>query len=134
MEKVLIILKGIPGSGKTTAAETLFPGATAFAADDYFLDENKEYKFDPQKLGRAHEACVRNVDNSMSAGLTPIVVHNTTTTAREMRPYLDLASAKGYKVFSFVVENYHGGSNVHGVPMAKLEEMAKRLMGSIKLV
>jgi hypothetical protein len=48
-----------------------------------------------------------------------------------MQPYYDLAAKYGYKVFSIIVENRHGGKNVHGVPDEKLEIMKNRF--SIKL-
>jgi hypothetical protein len=43
-----------------------------------------------------------------------------------MRPYFDLAEKYGYKVYSLIVENRHGGVNEHGVPEDKLELMRKR--------
>jgi hypothetical protein len=45
--------------------------------------------------------------------------------------YFGLANQYGYKVFSIIVENRHGGVNEHGVPAEKLEQMKDRF--SIKL-
>ena len=55
-----------------------------------------------------------------------IAVSNTFTQEWEMEPYLELAKTYGYKVFSIVVENRHGGINQHGVPEDKLEQMKNR--------
>jgi hypothetical protein len=48
-----------------------------------------------------------------------------------MEEYFKLAEKYGYKVFSLIVENRHGGVNQHGVPKEKLEQMKDRF--SIKL-
>jgi hypothetical protein len=43
-----------------------------------------------------------------------------------MKPYYKMAEEFGYTVFSIIVENRHGGENVHNVPEATLEAMEKR--------
>jgi hypothetical protein len=43
-----------------------------------------------------------------------------------MEKYYELAEEYGYKVFSIIVENRHGGINQHGVPAEKLEQMKNR--------
>jgi hypothetical protein len=55
-----------------------------------------------------------------------IVVSNTFTQFWEMEPYFELAKKYGYKTFSIVVENRHGGVNQHGVPEEKVEQMKNR--------
>jgi hypothetical protein len=55
-----------------------------------------------------------------------IVVSNTFTQEWEMKPYFDMAETYGYRVFSLIVENRHGGVNQHGVPQDKLEIMKNR--------
>jgi hypothetical protein len=55
-----------------------------------------------------------------------VVVSNTFTQEWEMLPYFDLAEKHGYRVYSLICENRHGGVNEHGVPEDKLEIMKKR--------
>jgi predicted kinase len=43
-----------------------------------------------------------------------------------MKPYIDMAAEHGYKVFTIVVENRHGGVNEHNVPEQVLENMCNR--------
>jgi hypothetical protein len=43
-----------------------------------------------------------------------------------MKSYFDLAEKHGYRVYSLIVENRHGGVNEHGVPEDKLEIMKNR--------
>jgi hypothetical protein len=59
------------------------------------------------------------------------VVSNTLTTEKELKPYYELAEKYNYTVFSLIVENRHGGTNVHNVPEETLDKMEKRF--SIKL-
>lgn len=136
--KKLIIVRGIPGSGKTTFAEFLFNfidieiDAAILAADDYFYDDDGVYNFDANKLHQAHVHCQQSVENSMildggkEAPLSLIIVHNTSTTPKEMKPYLDLAKKYDYEVTSLIVENRHGNTNVHGVPQEVLDKMKNR--------
>jgi len=110
----LILLRGLPGAGKSTLAKT-FEGARHFEADMFFLDESGNYNFDPSNLRQAHEWCRNNVDNTMSFGID-VVVSNTFTQEWEMEAYYELAKKHGYVVFSLIVENRHGGVNKHNVP------------------
>jgi phenolic acid decarboxylase len=72
-------------------------------------------------------------DNQANAQFyTNIVVSNTFTQEWEMEDYIRLAHTYGYKVFSLIVENRHGGVNQHGVPAEKLQQMQDRF--SIKLI
>jgi hypothetical protein len=43
-----------------------------------------------------------------------------------MDAYYKLAETHGYRVTALIVENRHGGVNVHDVPTDKLEQMRNR--------
>jgi hypothetical protein len=49
-----------------------------------------------------------------------------------MIPYYDMGKEFGYTIFSLIVENRHGGKNIHGVPDDKLEVMKNRF--ELKLI
>jgi predicted kinase len=130
MEKILVICRGIPGSGKSTFAKTL--GGKHYEADMYFIDPTTgEYKFDGTKIKDAHTWCQSMVRGDMILEYPKIVVSNTFTQEWEIQPYLELAKEFGYVVFTIIVENRHGGTNVHNVPEDKIEQMKNRF--SIKL-
>lgn len=146
--KKLILLRGLPGAGKTTFAYFLANmfdvdvDISVCAADDFFYDEVGEYKFDANKLHLAHAQCQQNVETAMQRGSavetdwvngdeiyepkSVIIVHNTTTSSKEIRTYTDLAKKYNYEVISLVVENRHGNSSVHNVPEEALERMKGR--------
>ncbi len=55
-----------------------------------------------------------------------MAVANTFTQDWEMEPYFKLAEEYGYMVQSIIVENRHGGENVHGVPDEAIIKMKNR--------
>jgi predicted kinase len=132
MSRVLIILRGLPGSGKSSFANYMFSN-NIFEADKYFYDEDGTYNFDVTKLHTAHKWCQHQVEHAMEDNLeskgqycNEIVVSNTSTTEKELEPYLKLAEKYDYKVVSLIVENRHGNKSVHNVPDETMEKMGKR--------
>ena len=126
----LYLLRGLPGAGKSTIGKNL--KAVNFEADQFFLDENSNYNFDATKLKDAHEWCQKRVKNCMIEGIKDISVSNTFTQEWEMEAYYNMAKEYGYMIFSIIVENRHGGKNVHGVPTEALERMKNRF--ELKLI
>ena len=123
MKKVLIIVRGIPGSGKSSFAS--FLGKAICCADDYYVHDD-EYKWKAEDIGKAHGWSQRKCRRFMKAQVETVVVANTNTTEREMQPYMDLARQFGYMVYSIIMENRHGGESIHGVPEATLDKMKAR--------
>lgn len=122
MTNELFLLRGLPGSGKSTLAKSV--GGFHIEADQFFMVDG-EYKFDASKLKWAHELCGMECERAMKDGIK-VVVSNTFTQEWEMKPYFELAEKYGYRVYSLIVENRHGGVNEHGVPEEKLEQMKNR--------
>jgi len=129
--KNLYLLRGLPGSGKSTLANQI--GDTHFEADMYFIDENGEYAFNGADIKKAHQWCQSQVELAMiqnhitdSLDSSDIIVSNTFTQEWEMEPYYKLAVSYGYRVFSLIVENRHGGENIHGAPADKIQIMKDR--------
>jgi predicted kinase len=123
--KTLYIVRGIPGSGKSTFAKELVEPGHAIEADMYFMKDG-EYKFDMKKLGAAHMWCKSTVESLMKESVEKVAVSNTSTRMSEMKDYFKLAEEYGYRVFSVIVENRHGGVNLHSVPEETLTAMRER--------
>jgi len=132
MNGVLFLVRGLPGSGKTTFATAIWNEYAVCEADKFFYDKDGNYNFDPSKLKKAHAWCkneveIRMQDHQNNPQYYPeIVVSNTFTQEWEMEDYFKLAEKYGYKVVSLIVENRHGGKNQHGVPDEKIEQMKNR--------
>jgi len=126
--KNLILLRGLPGSGKSTLAKMLVGNKDYchIEADMYFIDWEGNYKFNPLQINDAHAWCQSEIEFIMSYGHSTAVVSNTFTQEWEMEAYYELAEKYGYRVTSLIVENRHGGVNMHGVPEDKVELMKKR--------
>lgn len=122
-DNTLFLFRGLPGSGKTTAAEMLVDHTVS--ADEFF-DMFYGGEFLPYMLKEAHSWCQRSTEGWMQAGIKRIGVHNTFTRVREMRAYYELAEKYHYRVVAMIVENRHNGSSVHGVPEETLDRMENR--------
>ena len=130
----LFILRGIPGSGKSTVAKEIAgTNGVVCEADSYFVGDDGMYRFDAKKLGLAHGWCGDCCENAMAERVHTIVVSNTNIDLQHFAKYEDLAAQYGYRVFHLVVENRHGGTNQHGVPKHTLVSMREKLKNSIEL-
>lgn len=131
-KSILVLIRAVPGSGKTSFANDLAkPGDVVIAADDFFY-ENGIYKFDPSKLHSAHKDCQKRCEAAMVDNKN-IFVHNTFIKEQELTPYIKLAKEFEYKIYTIIIENRNGTKNQHGVPEAKLVEMERNLKNNIKL-
>ena len=129
MEKTLFIVRGLPGSGKSTFSNYLCLD-TYWEADLYYI-KNGKYEFDPSKIGEAHKLCQQVIEKAMQENHLKVGVGNTSTTEQELKPYLDMAKKYNYKVFSIIIENRHGNESIHNVPLETIEKMRNRF--NIKL-
>lgn len=137
MNKVVYILRAVSGSGKSTLAKELanqYSHAEICEADLYFM-KNGKYEFDASQLGAAHAWChscfTRALDNP---DVDCIIVSNTNTKPRDFAFYEKEAGKRGILTFVLVVENRHGGIDVHGVPDEVKKNQAKNLSESIRLI
>ncbi|AHX01088.1 hypothetical protein M316_0023 [Nitrincola phage 1M3-16] len=115
--KLLTLVRGVSGSGKSTLASILnlfHSDAFHFEADDFFLNEEGEYIFNPSLLPKAHKHCQDSVRWAMQEHKYPIIVSNTFTRNWEMQAYIDLANEYKYDVQIISVQGFF--ENVHGVP------------------
>ena len=122
--KELFLLRGLPGSGKSTLAKSI--SEVYYEADMYFVDADGNYNFDATQIKDANNWCQTMTRMAMEYNTPKIVVSNTFTQEWEMESYYELAEKYGYRVYSLIVENRHGGVNEHGVPEEKLEQMKER--------
>ena len=133
--KVLYIVRGLSGSGKSSIARELVNNiwdseSNAFikdfySADDYFTDYNGNYNFDPNKLKEAHEECQKNVELAMQRDcVRKVAVANTFSQAWEAEPYFKLAKKHGFNPFILECQNDFG--NIHEVPQKSIDKMKER--------
>ncbi len=122
----IILLRGVPGSGKTTCAKEKYPNHVLCEADEFFIDSKTGYyKYIPERIADAHEYCYNKVIENIEKG-NDVVVANTFVHLWEMRPYLDLRE-KGHRVK--IITLNREGKNTHNVP----EEVVKKMRNEFEM-
>lgn len=148
--KTLFIMRGLPGSGKSSIAESLVGGGCQHSTvkdfrflfgregvicttDSYFYDDwspDGSYLFDPTKIALNHKMNQGAVQFAMDQGVPAIVVDNTNVQQWETDAYVKLAHQNGYKIV--VVEVPHSDlqacadRNSHNVPPEIITNMNRK--------
>ena len=127
MKQTLYIIRGIPGSGKSTHAANLAStlGITShFEADMYFVHDGV-YQWKADEIGDAHCWCYDQFYLAIQRK-QDVIVSNTFTRWREMREYVETALEHDYNVE--IIECTGNFQSVHGVPAEALEKMRARMI------
>ncbi|XP_054438052.1 NEDD4-binding protein 2 isoform X2 [Pteronotus mesoamericanus] len=129
---VLVLLRGLPGSGKSFLARTLQednPSGVILSTDDYFYI-NGQYQFDVKYLGEAHEWNQNRAKEAFEKKVSPIIIDNTNLQAWEMKPYVALSQKHKYKVLFREPDTWWkfkpkelARRNIHGVSKEKITRM-----------
>lgn len=136
----LIVMRGIPGAGKSTKAKSLVREGVIHSTDtvierkgdyrEFFAKMVETKNFAP--LSRAHSTNLKEAIASMKAGVSPVVVDNTNIKMNEAKGYVVAALEMGFSDsnIKFVDVGTGGltaeglaGRNTHGVPLEKIEQM-----------
>lgn len=117
----LVIVRGLPGSGKSTYARST--GYVHFEADMMFEDKDGVYTFDPILLNAAHSWCFGNTVKALTYGFN-VVVSNTFCAMWEMEQYITVANHLGIPVEIVEVKTSYG--SIRGVPEDAIERMKNR--------
>ena len=134
----LILIRGLPGSGKSTIAGMFVQQFTYdtkkayhLEADMAFVDDAGNYNFDRSKLYQAHMWCQNSTREHLAAGHT-VIVSNTFTTRKELEPYFQIAA--DYGILPTVILAQSRWGNIHDVPPEVMVNMESRFEHSIKMV
>jgi len=115
----VIIIRGLPGSGKSTYAEEMFPNHVLCEADQYFINNRGDYIFNPKYLKLAHEYCREKAFMMLQRGHS-VVVANTFSRKWEMVPYFRLGVP--YKVYKMTGEF----KSIHNIPYSSIKKIKER--------
>ena len=128
----LILIRGLPGSGKSTLAKMLLEDkhGAHYEADQYFMEDG-EYNFNVDHLRHAHRWCQDQTRLRLAGGCENevVIVSNTFTTLKELRPYFDIASE--FDITPQVITCHGCWVNEHDVPEETLNRMKQRFVSDI---
>tara|TARA_R110002124_G_scaffold35864_5_gene116133 strand:- start:2575 stop:3060 length:486 start_codon:yes stop_codon:yes gene_type:complete len=141
--KLAIIMRGLPGSGKSYWVEQFITSQGIeqaihirqhglFSTDRYFYQQGL-YRFNPQKIGQYHQANLTAFIQAL-ARKEPIVICDNTNIAKwEFMAYEAAAKALGYQVKVVLVgqpdndqhQQLCAQRNQHQVSLAHIQKMAQ---------
>ncbi len=117
----LILVRGVPGSGKSTFAKKMvdmMPSMIHLEADMFFVNDG-QYRYDPTLIPAAHQWCRDRLKFHLEAD-AHVVVSNTFVRRWEIESYLSIVPSHT----NVTVITVHGNwPNVHGVPQAVIRRM-----------
>ena len=119
----LYIIRGLPGSGKSTFARTKFPSLLHVENDMVHIDDKGNYKFDPKRTSESMEFCMDTVSLAMKHNVS-VVVTNVFVSKRAINAYRAIAEAHNYNFKVYRLTSDFG--NVHNVPISVLQSMKEK--------
>lgn len=132
--KSLILVRGIPGAGKSTFGSLITEHQGTLIDLDHCLYKDvtdEEVLYEELDLDTCQKDCRRRCEMSMVKRHKLIVVCNPFVQDWELEPYMELARRFGYRVFSIVVEQRHDDVVECDVPEEIIDKMYDRF--SIRL-
>lgn len=131
--KELVILRGLPGSGKSTFARLLTLGRNgAIIENDQFMYENGLYIWKPSKLKSAVKHTNETLYKALKEELEIIVISNVNARPSDFEHYAEMGRKSGYKVSTIIVENRCNTKSRHNVEETTLKNMENNF--DVKLI
>lgn len=129
------LLRGIPGSGKSTYQRKMFPDAVVVSADHFFTKPDGSYSFNARALGIAHKVCYDKYVKALEEKQPLIVVDNTNIPTRDIKKYAEAAQKYQFEfeIITLLCDpEIAFQRNVHKVPRETILEMHNKL-GRVEL-
>jgi predicted kinase len=129
-DKQLIILRGLPGCGKSSLAKQLTSHhGVSYSTNDFFM-ENNVYRFDVSKLKDAHMWNQQRTLVAMKNAEPLVVVDNCNIKKWEAKPYVEMGIKYGYTITFTTVDTPWkfnptelANKNIHNVTEKMIERM-----------
>ena len=132
MKKKLILVRGVPGSGKSTFAEKIYTeidesnGKVALYEADMFLqDAAGNYRYHPSLMTAAHKMCHAQTEFALFDGYN-VIVANTFVGEWEFAEYVKIAKRQDAELIIYETKTQY--QNIHGVPPEKVQDMKNRFV------
>lgn len=119
----MVLIRGLPGAGKSTYARKNYPGYLHFEADMFFENTNGTYVYDRDLIAAAHDWCYGNTAKALRYGFD-VVVSNTFCAYWEIEKYLMLRYLVNAEIEIIELHTQYG--SIHGVPDEAVDRMKER--------
>jgi len=122
-------MRGVSGSGKSTAARKLARGKKAriHSTDDFFYNSEGVYAFDPSLLQENHRKNFNAFIISLKKGFPIVICDNCNHKLVNYQKYLEAAVYFGYAVeiicMPHPTNEVAASRSIHNVPLATIERM-----------
>jgi len=131
--KIAIILRGTPGSGKSTFVELMkktHDNVTIHAIDDLHKDNQGNFLWDEENAERLYTLNFANFVKSCAIGATIIVCDAINIEIDSFQKYVDIAKQYDYKVYVVTPDlptpKESSKRNTHHTSMLQAKEMYQR--------
>ena len=133
----VIILRGLPGAGKSTwIREHPIEDSVVVSADHFLYEPDGSYNWTPERLQKAHQACMDKFVTWIHAPLCKaVIVDNCNLTNRDIKFYVEQAEKIGaeIEIRTITVDPAVAQARqLHGVPPEKYPVLVKRLLMPIR--
>lgn len=119
---MLTIIRGLPGSGKSTFAKKAFPGVFHVEQDMFFI-HNGKYHYDKDNIAFAVAWCKDTVFKALDAGFD-VVVSNTFIHKWMFAPFIEFCHE--YQIPYQVIRMNNKFKDIHNLPESVLKDMTDR--------
>ena len=122
---MLVIVRGLPGSGKTYLAQQDYPGHLLLEGDQYYMTDTNKYEFGEGMLKSSSEYVKMMLATALSTGIKSVVITTTSPDGKRALEYASIAKGFGHKTkFVWIdFENGNTNQNRHGLPASVIEKM-----------
>ncbi len=151
-QKLVLIMRGLPGVGKTYLAREYLAQiglkfrdevasgeqlAIMLSSDDYFMGENGVYEFDKDEMLNAHKWNFKRFVKAIEDEIPLIIIDNSNIKAFHYSHYLDYAQRKNYLVAIVTIPHNDSSNrelanrNIHGVNVDTISRMRRQFEGEV---
>lgn len=125
MHGQVTIIRGLPGSGKSTYAKETFPGSLLLEGDQAFTNAYERYDFQPKRCDPRQYVKSMLSRAITTFGVPHVVITCTSPNGKAIDAYREVANRHGYKVNLIWIDFDNGNTslNKHAVPADVIARM-----------